>query len=97
MSKATPDRVDKSAKPYRHPQSFYFSGYPLAPANAPMISQNYINFAMIRPDPRTTWDLVSKLDPRTTLPACQLFNPPAEMVGLTSTRRAPTWGDIKHR
>jgi hypothetical protein len=41
MSKATPDRVDKSAKPYRHPQSFYFSGYPLAPANAPMVSQDY--------------------------------------------------------
>jgi hypothetical protein len=96
MSKATPDRVDKSAKPYRHPQSFYFSGYPLAPANAPMVSQNYTNFAMIKPDPKTTWDLVSKLDPK-TLPQCQLFNPPAEMVGLTSTRRAPTWGDIKHR
>lgn len=96
MSRATPDRVDKSAKPYRHPQSFYFSGYPLPPANAPIVSQNYTNFAMIRPDPKTTWDLVSKLDPK-TLPACQLFNPPAEMVGLTNTRRAPTWGDIKHR
>jgi hypothetical protein len=51
---------------------------------------------MIRPDPKKTWDLVSKLDPK-ALPACQLFNRPAEMVGLTNTRRAPTWGDIKHR
>lgn len=96
MSKATRDRVDKSAKPYRHPQSFYFSGYPLPPANAPMVSQNYTNFAMIKPDPKKTWDLVSKLDPK-ALPQCQLFNPPAEMVGLETTRRAPTWGDIKHR
>jgi len=96
MSKATADRVDKSAKPYRHPQSFYFSGYPLPPANAPMVSQNYTNFAMVRPDPKTTWDLVSKRDPK-SLPQCQLFNPPSEMVGLTSTPRAPTWGDIKHR
>ena len=30
-SKPTPDRVDRSAKPYRHPQSFYFSGFPMAP------------------------------------------------------------------
>jgi hypothetical protein len=95
-STPTPDRVDKSAKPYRHPQSFYFSGYPLPPANAPMVSQNYTSFAMIKPDPKTTWDLVSKLDPK-ALPPCQLFNPPAEMVGLTSAPKAPTWGDIKHR
>ena len=96
MSKATRDRVDKSAKPYRHPQSFYFSGYPLSPPDAPIVSQNYTDFAMIKPDPKKTWDLVSGLDPK-TLPLCQLFNPPAEMVGLTSARRAPTWGDIKHR
>jgi hypothetical protein len=96
MSSATPDRVDKSAKPYRHPQSFYFSGYPLPPANAPMVSQNYTNLAMVKPDPKSTWDLVSKLDSK-TLPQCQLFNPPAERVELTSMRRAPTWGDIRHR
>jgi hypothetical protein len=96
MSEAVPDRVDKSAKPYRHPQSFYFSGYPVDPPNAPMVSQNYTDFAMIKPDPKTTWDLVSKLDP-TTLPPCHLFPQPTEATGLTSTPRAPTWGDIKHR
>jgi hypothetical protein len=63
-SQPTPDRVDKSALPCRHPQSFYFSGFPMAPANAPIVSQNYISFAMIRPDPKTTWDQVNKLDPR---------------------------------
>jgi hypothetical protein len=92
-SNPTPDRVDKSAIPYRHPQSFYFSGYPLPPANAPIVSQNYTNFAMIRPDPKTTWDLVNKLDPK-TLPSCQLFNPPTGTVGAPSTGRAPTWGDL---
>ena len=92
-SQPTPDRVDKSAPPYRHPQSFYFSGYPLPPANAPIVSQNYTNFAMIKPDPKTTWDLVNKLDPK-TIPACQLFNPPAGALAIPNAGRAPTWGDL---
>ena len=94
-SKATPDRVDKYAPPYRHPQSFYFSGYPLPPANAPFVSQNYTDFAMVKPDPKKTWDQVSKLDPK-TLPKCQLFDPPKEMTGASSAKQHPTWGDIKH-
>lgn len=96
LSEPTPDRAVKAARPYRHPQSFYFSGYPLAPASAPIVSQNYTNFAMVKPDPGKTWDLVSKLDPN-TLPPCQLFNPPAETAGLASAPRAPTWGDLKRR
>ena len=92
-SQATPDRVDKSAKPYRHPQSFYFSGFPMAPANAPIVSQNYTNFAMIKPDPSSTWDQVNKLDPK-TLPQCQLFNPPAGAMAAPSSVRGPTWGNI---
>ena len=92
-SQPTPDRIDKSAPPYRHPQSFYFSGYPLPPANAPIVSQNYTNFAMIKPDPKTTWDLVNKLDPK-KLPACQLFNPPAAAVAVPNAARAPTWGSL---
>jgi hypothetical protein len=95
MSEPTPDRVDKSAPAYRHPQSFYFSGYPIAPANAPIVSQNYTDFAMIKPDPKTTWDLVSKLDPK-SLPQCQLFNPPSTALGVApAAKRPPTWGDLK--
>ena len=59
------------------PQSFYFSGYPLPPANAPIVSQNYTDWAPTQPDPARTWDQVSGLDPA-TLPECQLFDPPAE-------------------
>src|SRR5580692_1035823 len=92
-SQPTRDRVDRSAKPYRHPQSFYFSGFPMAPANAPIVSQNYTNFAMIKPDPKTTWDQVSNLDPK-TLPPCQLFNPPAGALTLPNTGRSPNWGNI---
>lgn len=92
-SQPTPDRVDKSAPPYRHPQSFYFSGFPMAPANAPIVSQNYTNFAMIKPDPKTTWDQVNKLDPK-TLPACQLFNSPSGALAVPSTGQAPSWGNI---
>ncbi|PVX30397.1 hypothetical protein DD559_14465 [Sphingomonas pokkalii] len=79
------------------PQSFYFSGYPLAPANAPYVSQNYTNFSVTQPS-QDIWGEVAGIDP-TTLPACQLFNPPeAAPQGLTTSaapaKRAPTWGDI---
>jgi hypothetical protein len=89
----TPDRVDKSAPPYRHPQSFYFSGFPPPPANAPIVSQNYTDFAMIKPDPKKTWDQVNKLDPKTLQP-CHLFDPPANALAVPNTGRAPTWGNI---
>jgi hypothetical protein len=91
------DRVLPNSPPYRHPQSFYFSGYPFAPANAPIVSQNYTDFAMIKPDPAKTWDQVSKRNPD-ELPACQLFNPPqpaAAANAMPSTgRTAKTWGNI---
>jgi hypothetical protein len=76
------------------PSSFYFSGYPMAPANAPFVSQNYTDWAATRPDPARTWDQVAGLDPQ-TLPACQLFDPPANtrMLGAAPAR-APTWGHI---
>lgn len=96
---ATPDRGDKTAAPYKHPQSFYFSGYPLPPANAPFVSQNYTDFAMVKPLPADTWDEVAGLDPN-TLPACQLFDPPDTVQtgnkgALHATApRAPTWGDL---
>ena len=79
------------------PQSFYFSGYSLAPANAPLATQIYEGFAATRPAP-DTWKEVADLDIR-ALPPCQLFDPPArqsEMRALmrTPAARAPTWDDI---
>ncbi|MBP2300806.1 hypothetical protein [Azospirillum picis] len=68
-------------EPYRHPQSFYFSGVPYSEKtklpNAPIVSQNYTNFAQLRPDPAKTWDLVGKMCVG-PIPDCQLFNRPAE-------------------
>jgi hypothetical protein len=102
---ATPDRVDKAAPPYRHPLSFYFSGVPklkdLPLPNAPIVSQNYTDFAMIRPDPAKTWALVDELNPK-KLPPCQLFNPPAAaLAGVRGAARPPanipTWGGIGSR
>ncbi len=53
---ARPDlSVTPPTSPYQHPQSFYFSGYPLPPVNAPIVSQNYTNFRAERPDPSQTW------------------------------------------
>ena len=76
------------------PQSFYFSGYPFAPANAPFVSQNYADFKVVQPNPAETWDQVNKLDP-TSLPQCQLFDPPKDSKLLEgTTKQAPTWSDI---
>lgn len=55
--------MDANAPVYRHPQSFYFSGYPLDPPNAPIVSQNYSSFRDQRPDPATTWDQVAQMCP----------------------------------
>jgi hypothetical protein len=55
-----PDSYDKTAAPYRHPQSFYFSGSPTDPPNAPIVSQNYTNFRMEQPKGET-WDEVARL------------------------------------
>jgi hypothetical protein len=83
-----PDSADKSAAPYRHPQSFYFSGYPMPPANAPIVSQNYTEFSMTRPDPAQTWDLVAKFSGGKEVPAaCNLFG----AKDASFTTKAPTW------
>ena len=68
---------EKGGAPYRHPQSFYFSG-DVTVANAPIVSQNYTGFRIERPDPAKTWDRVAKMCPKDP-PACQLFNPPSPL------------------
>ena len=58
---ARPDIYDRAAAPYRHPQSFFFSGEPTDPPDAPIVSQNYVNFRMQRPDPRQTWEQIAQM------------------------------------
>jgi hypothetical protein len=98
MSQPEPDRADPTAPPYRHPHSFYISAVPVSTAHAQIVSQNYTNFAMVKPDPKKTWDLVSGLDPN-TLPLCQLFNPPgaAAPAAAATVAKPPTWGAIKRK
>lgn len=77
------------------PQSFYFSGFPLAPANAPMVSQNYTGCRAARPDPSVYAEVAGLA--ADTLPACQLFDPPSQAGVLgpeAGTPRAPTSADI---
>lgn len=103
-STATPDAADPKMEPYRHPQSFYFSGYPVEPANAPIVSQNFEGFSSAKPDPAQTWDQVARMCTG-EVPRCQLFDPPDPQAQLTGTAapaairtpRAPTWGDIRGR
>jgi hypothetical protein len=105
-----PDSADHDAGPYQHPQSFYFSGVPYMPEvplpNAPIVSQNYTDFAMIKPD-ASTWAEVATLDP-TKLPKCHLFPeddtstdagaPPPPGSGTLMAeklrRKAPSWSKI---
>ena len=56
-------RSDEPGNPqapaYRHPQSFFFSGSPTTPPDAPIVSQNYTDFRADQPDPRETWDKIA--------------------------------------
>ncbi|NET39005.1 MAG: hypothetical protein F6K19_44700 [Cyanothece sp. SIO1E1] len=69
----SPDSSYSNVAPYRHPQSFYFSGMPTQPPNAPIVSQNYTDFSMRKPS-SDTWSTVESLD-SAELPACHLFQP----------------------
>ncbi|MBV8687960.1 MAG: hypothetical protein JOZ90_16895 [Alphaproteobacteria bacterium] len=80
------------------PQSFYFSGFPLDPPNAPFVSQNYTNWQPTKPDPAKTWAQVSGLDPK-QLPACQVMGTPqgeaqAAAALKAGVKRPPSWFDI---
>ena len=92
-----PDAVVASAPPYRHPHSFYFSGYPLSPPDAPIVSQFFTEFAMIRPDPAQTWDLVAKLSDGKEIPACNLFgaHEAAAPVAASAGMRTRTWAGTR--
>jgi hypothetical protein len=59
---STQDSVDPNAEKYRHPQSFYFSGSPETPPNAPIVSQNYTNFRMEEPASEI-WSKVAEIVP----------------------------------
>lgn len=75
------------------PSSFYFSGNAGPPAFAPIVSQNYTDWAPTRPDPARTWAQVSGLDPA-TLPACDIMPNPQAALRASRERLSPTWSDI---
>lgn len=60
---------------YRHPNQFYFSGYPGKPARAPIVTQIYTNFQSVPPNATETWDMVGQMCTAQPLPKCALFNP----------------------
>lgn len=94
-----PDATDQSAAPYRHPQSFYFSGYPLNPPDAPIVSQNYTNFSMRQPDPARTWEEVARMCPAKPEWCCLFADDcPSKGAGLTQPNaaeaaQAPEWSN----
>jgi hypothetical protein len=85
------DGVNQAAPPFRRPHSFFFSVFPLTPPNAPMVSQNFRDFAMVRPDPAETWDLVAKFSAgNEIIAACNLFGP-SESEDASDKGMTPTW------
>ena len=78
-------------KKYKTPQSFYFSGDPGSPPDAPFVSQNYTDFRIEKPDPAKTWALVQEMCPKNgPAPACALFDPPAAAGVAGVAPKAPT-------
>jgi hypothetical protein len=95
-----PDTDDPMAAPYRHPQSFYFSGDPTAAPkgpNAPIVSQNYTSFRMEKPNAALIWEQVAQYCP--AQPGwCCLFEtdcPQAQAVQASPVRARPSWSTIK--
>lgn len=91
-SEYTADAGELCVPPYRHPQSFYFSGFPGNPPNAPIVSQNYTEFAMIRPNPGETWDQVARASGGKPIPnLCDLFGSSAADTITEKMASYPTW------
>jgi hypothetical protein len=89
-SRWEPDTADETAAPYRHPHSFYFSGLPSDPPNAPIVSQYLTGFAIIKPDPVETWNLAEKVAAGEPISTCNLF-------GTWRTRAGPSrYGPARH-
>lgn len=95
----TPDSYDKTAAPYRHPQSFFFSGYPGTPPDAPIVSQNYTDFRMQRPDPSQTWDQVAQMCPADPEWCCLFASdcPKKNDKALNATETAPEWSTMNNK
>lgn len=93
------DPSDAASLPYRHPQSFFFSGYPMDPPNAPIVSQNYTSFRQQRPNPVTTWDQVARMCPIEPEWCC-LFaddcpqSAPADAAAVRAAPATRSWADM---
>lgn len=96
-STARPDAYDPAAPPYRHPQSFFFSGYPGDPPDAPIVSQNYTGFRMQRPDPKRTWAQVAELCPPKPEWCCLFASdcPAAGVAAAPASPAKPAWSELK--
>jgi hypothetical protein len=98
-----PDSANPALPPYRHPQSFFFSGSPTVPPDAPIVSQNYDNFRAQKPTPAQTWDEVASTCPKDP-PWCCLFETDCPLLGAKAVGEpaaaqapAPSWADMKPR
>ncbi len=66
---------------------------PTDPPNAPIVSQNYTNFRMQRPDPEATWAQVARMCPAQPEWCC-LFSTDCPGRKLTQSTRPPQWTDF---
>jgi hypothetical protein len=80
-------------KKYLKPQSFYFSGSPTTPPNAPFVSQNYTDFSIKKPDPKKTWDQVALMCPSNP-PPCHLFEPETSGNLTANSAENTNWSNL---
>jgi hypothetical protein len=92
----TLDSVDPKAEKYRHPQSFYFSGYPETPPNAPIVSQNYTNFRMERPASEI-WSKVAEIVPSNPGSCCLFGDECSDQKSkLSKDQLSPSWDALTY-
>jgi len=56
---------------------------------------DYIEVAMIRPDPAKTWDLVAKMSGGKKIPVCNLFG--SHEADVAPGVKAPTWAGARRQ
>jgi hypothetical protein len=89
-------RKDKSGDAYQHPHSFYFSGYPGTPPNAPIVSQNYKGFSTTRPAEELWTKVIERRDKeKSPLPFCNLFAGEGAHGSSARKSRGHSWGQLQ--
>ena len=93
-SRPARDRADPKAEPYRHPQSFYFSGYPLPPAERANRQPELHEFRHDQAGPEDDLGSGEQARPEDAPRVPALLTRSTPRRRRLGAQRAPTWGDL---